>query len=136
MSKNLVILAALVPVMLSGAAFAQSVTEIKGNVRVNTGTGFVQARVTRSLAVGDRVMAQPNGSAVIQYPNGCRVPVAPGEIVTVLASPPCVAGGPPISDTPDLGGFNPAYALVGGIVVVGGVLLLVNSGSDDKPTSP
>ena len=136
MKKILLVLAAFVPVMLSGAAFAQSVTEIRGDVRLNGGTGFVQVKVSRSVAVGDRVMARPNGSAVIQYPNGCRVNVAPGEIVTVLASPPCIAGGPPILDTPDAFGFNPAYALVGGVVVIGGALLLLNSDSKDQPTSP
>ena len=122
MTKILSALAAFVPVILSGAAFAQSVTEIRGDVRLNGGTGFVQVKVSRSVAVGDRVMARPKGSAVIQYSNGCRVRVAPGEIVTVLASPPCVAGGPPFPTRLMLSASIRPMRLSAGLLLLSAVL--------------
>ena len=135
--KNLLFtILAMGPLVLSGAAAAQSVVQIQGAVLVNHGKGFGPAQESEGLEVGSRVQARARSSAFIQYPGGCRVKVEPGNIVTVLASPPCVATGGIPGDPIEPGGFNPAYAIVGAVVIVGGGLVLLNSGSDDKPTSP
>lgn len=136
MKNFLLSIIALGPLVLSGAAAAQSVVQIKGAVLVNHGKGFGPAQESEGLEVGSRVQARAKSSAFIQYPGGCRVKVEPGRIVTVLASPPCVATGAPPPDPVEPVGFDPTYAIIGGVVVVGGGILLLNSTSDDKPTSP
>ena len=147
--KKLVILAmALVPLSLGSSAFAQSVTDVKGNLLVNRGAGFVPMQAGSPVALGDRLMVRPGNKAVLRYDGGCRVNVVPGQVVTVTEAPVCSAfedvkpkvltqnlGGNsqnPVLEPFDsaFGGFNPGYVLIGGAVIAGGLLITLNSPSD------
>ena len=152
--KKLVILAmALVPLSLGSSAFAQSVTDVKGNLLVNRGAGFVPMQAGSPVALGDRLMVRPGNKAVLRYNGGCHVNVVPGQVVTVTEVPLCAAfedvnpkmlaqdlgvnskKPEPEQIDPGFGGFNIGYVLIGGAVIAGGLLITLNT-SSDNPTSP
>ncbi len=125
--------------MMSGAAFAQSLTDVSGNVLVNRGSGYVKSGSASGLATGDAVMARPGSSAVLRYADGCQVKVLPGKVTKVSGVSPCsfVAADLPASgqrnDPPPAivasesesfgGGIAPI--LIGGIVVIGGAAAII-----------
>lgn len=130
---------ALIPLLLCGSAYAQSLTEIKGNVLVSRGTGYVPVKGTATLSAGNMIMAKPGSSAVLVYAAGCRVNVLPGSIVTVSATPLCeVVGGidpNALAQEGGLGGINPAYIIIPLAVVVGG-FLIYSDDTGDNAVSP
>lgn len=130
---------ALVPLFLCSSAFAQSLTQIKGNVLVSRGAGYVPVKGMATLSAGNMIMARPGSSAVLLYAAGCRVNVLPGSIVTVSETPLCevVSGIDPnaVAQENVLGGINPAYLIIPLAVIVGGALIYSDD-TGDNAVSP
>lgn len=82
---------------------AATLVALSGQVLVNRGTGFELAQPGLELKPGDMVVANPGATAQIMYPQGCLVPVVPGQIATVVETPKC----PPLTT-----GVLPAAAAV------------------------
>ena len=128
---------ALASTAMLGSASAQSLTDVKGNVLVNQGSGYVKAASGAGLAPGDAVMARPGGSSVVRYADGCRVRVLPGKVVRVAAVSPCSGNvadlGEPAPPPPEVvpGGF-PVLA-VGGLVVLGGIGVIIAASISASP---
>jgi hypothetical protein len=101
-------------IALNTAAFAATVTSIKGLLQVNTGSGFHQVSGTAQVASGGSVMVGPGGKGEILYSDGCRIPVTPGSVAVVAPVSPCAQGqgSPPDEDWYYLGG---AALIAGGI---------------------
>ena len=113
-------------------AGAAKLSGINGGISVNTGGGFQRIRGVANLNPGDRIMAGPDGKAEIVYDDGCKVPVAPGQVVTVTTTSPCRVGQTILGvDEPTLvfGGFAALSAGAGTLVTSGG-------GNNSIPASP
>jgi hypothetical protein len=109
-------------------ASAATVDAVQGKVSVNSGNGFKPVPNGAVVKSGDRVMASPGGSAVVNYSNGCFSNVLAGTVVTVIELPDCTTG----KLAPDVTGY-----VVGAAVIGGGVAAAIAlSGGDDKPASP
>jgi hypothetical protein len=122
---------------------------IQGQVLINRGAGYRLAKGPTELKPGDSIIANPGGSAVVSYTDGCNVPVAAGSVVAVADASPCNADlnhsfKPPAraTDGPKpfaLGGIDGTTLGVGALVVGGvvGVAALIGGGGDkDQPASP
>ncbi len=73
---------------MTGTAHAEAnLSEAKGQVLVNAGTGFV-AHAGQALKAGDRIMLGPKASARVTFADGCSLPVKAG-IVTIPQMSPC-----------------------------------------------
>ncbi len=118
----------IIPVLIAAAmatsAKAAFLTDIKGAVLVNG-----QA-VTASLQVaqGDRIKVV-DGSASLVYGNGATVPVASGQTLAVLATPPKRE---PMTDE----SLQPQNGYEGGLVLAGGVGLAIVLSQVGQPASP
>jgi hypothetical protein len=140
---------------LSMSSFAATVTPEQGIVLVNRGSGYQNVSGPTNVNPGDVLVVNPGGSALLAYDDGCFVPVAVGQIVTVGAKSPCATQGsmtptqatgpapqgpevdgetppdaPPTGEGPGIGELALNVAVAGG--VVGGILLT----QKDKPASP
>jgi hypothetical protein len=128
-----------VAAILATSANAATVTSEKGELLVNRGSGYKPVRQPTEAAVGDRVLARPNSSGRIEYPDGCVVKVSPGAIFTVVAKSPCVSGGYHIetqastTSQPPPGIGNDVVPFLGVLSVPVGMMLLPQS---DKAASP
>ncbi|MDQ0393067.1 hypothetical protein [Labrys monachus] len=136
---------ALVPLLFAGAASAQSVNNMKGNVLVNHGNGFVLMAADGPVAVGDTVMARPHGRATLTYVDGCKVDIIPGTVTTVESVSPCAFGQAANPDsTGQASGLEagssglPADALIAaglGVGITGG-FIATDLTSQENPASP
>jgi len=111
-------------ILLSSAAHAATVTTSAQKVYVNSGGGYHVVKGTVTVKPGDTVMAGPNGSAAITWPDGCKSTVAPGAVVPVTDVSPCQA-------TTGLDEFA-----VGALVVGAGVTAAVLISNNDNGASP
>jgi len=145
---------ALVPCLFAGAACAQSIGNVKGNVLVNHGTGFVAISAPTSLTVGDTVMARLGASAVLNYADGCKVDVIPGTVLTLENISPCALvnatdpNDPAVADAAPAGGAGggaggagggTAGLVAGGLIgaaVVGGAIGVGVEISNENSASP
>lgn len=107
------------------AAQAATLTQIVGDVSVDTGAGPKPAHSAVTLKTGDVVKVGPNGSAQIVYSNGCVTTVeAAKESQTVV-----------IPD-PEPGCVSPAL-ITAGVVGLGALTVVVLTNQDeDNPVSP
>jgi hypothetical protein len=74
------------------ACSAATVEPEQGVLSVNQGQGFEQVNGPTQVNTGDTIMVGPNGSALVFYPDGCKVNVQPGQVVTITAVSPCAMG--------------------------------------------
>jgi len=125
---------ALVPLLCAGAACAQSVGNVKGNVLVNHGAGFAPITAATPLKIGDTVMARAGGSATLHYGDGCKVDVIPGTVLTLENVSPCSivnkaepADDQPVAQNTGGGGDNQQPGVPPG-VIAGGAFLAVAAG--------
>src|ERR1700761_1434624 len=141
---------ALVPLLVAGAASAQSIGNVKGNVLVNHGTGFVAVAGATPLKIGDTVMARPGASATLNYADGCKVDVIPGAVLTLENISPCALvnavdpnepataqndpNTPPATLPPPI---PPVYIAGGALVAVGaaGLGLGLSDNNNESPVS-
>lgn len=109
-----------------GTAFADAeLSRVKGNVLVNTGTGYLASVGAADLKAGTRILVSPNSSAILKFPDGCAVPLNAG-IVTVGAKSPCSFKA---ADLPDRGEPVAPVAPVAGAGFGSGVLLAAGAGT-------
>lgn len=114
------------------SANAIELVEVTTPVALSTGAAFKPVTGATGLSAGNRVMARANGRAVIQYDNGCRVVVDPGQVITVAAIAPC-AGGPIAQESG--GGLSP-LVIGGGIAAGAGIIAAIAILTSDNGTSP
>lgn len=81
----LMLMLLLVPV----AAQATTLEVLRGQLIVNSGSGFKSARSGQALHAGDIVVADPGAAGVLVYPGGCAVPIVMGVPITVQSHAPC-----------------------------------------------
>jgi len=120
----------------------------KGNVLVNQGEEFVTAQPGVALASGDRVMVMVGAEAVVQFADGCALPLTGGSITTVPAASTCggamaqteqvgqmyaqaVGGG----SSSGSGGLATSTCVVGGLVVGFGDAVATTSNNPSNPIS-
>ncbi len=130
--------AGVVGLLLLAPAHAATVTDLQGEVLVNTGVGFKKIEGPLELVPGDQIMVGALGSAQVKFADGCSVPVQPGQIVQVGPESPCIAQKEPAAET---GGVGANTMIIGGVVVAAGAGLAIGlsgGGSDkkDRPASP
>lgn len=77
---------------LATACSAATIEPGQGQLSVNQGQGFEPVNSRIDARVGDSVMVSPNGSALVSYPDGCKVNVQPGAVVTIAPLSPCASG--------------------------------------------
>jgi len=132
----------------SSAVMADStavVAQAAGKVMVDSGKGFVPAKAGVALQDGDRVVALKASSATINFAQGCVLPLAENNLVTVSKEAGCkseivavnrsadssavAAVGEPVFEwTPIIG--------LGGVVAVGGIAAASsNNNNDTQPIS-
>jgi hypothetical protein len=78
--------------LVSGVALADQarLIEVSGDVRVNSGKGFVAVSGPVRLNQGDRIVTGAKGSAVLAYPSkGCVFRIGPQSMSTVLPVESC-----------------------------------------------
>jgi hypothetical protein len=125
---------------------------INGQVLVNRGRGYRVVKGPMELKPGYSVIANPGGSAVVSYTDGCNVAVAAGSVVAVAAGSPCAADVTHSFHTPGAasdgaqvpapGGWDGATVGVAalGLGAVIGAAALIAGGSEKrglgKPASP
>ena len=79
--------------LAAGAADAAiaRIAAANGSVLVSRDATIASARESQRLLPGTRVLTTARATAVIEYDDGCRVTVAPGERFEVAARTPCAA---------------------------------------------
>ncbi len=83
--------------LVSGSAFAREsfvaqVTDLQGQVLVDSGSGFVRIAGPGGLKLGDKVLVKGIESrAVLSYGEGCSFPV-PANTVATIAEATCTTG--------------------------------------------
>jgi len=68
---------------------AVTVQPVQGEVFINHGQGYQLVTGPIQVNTGDAIMVNPNGTATVAYPDGCKVNVRPGEVTTIGPSSPC-----------------------------------------------
>ena len=123
--------------LFAASAQAAVLTNIQGQVSVNTGQGFKPAGPTVDVKPGDRIMTGQGGTAQIDYSETCITSVAADTVVIVQANPPCAptTTGQVDPATPPTGNN---VLIIGGLVVAGGAIaaLALGNGGGSKPASP
>lgn len=71
------------------------VQPVQGGLYVSTGQGFQPVNSAINANVGDTIMVAPGGTAMVAYPDGCKVSVQPGEVRTIARLSPCTNPFPP-----------------------------------------
>ncbi len=153
--RNLINLFSLVLCVALGATVAQAttLTDISGEVRLNSGDGFKVVSGTVAVKPGDIVITGPKASARIVYSAAYAIDVNPGRIKTVADNAKQAkrlaqlrstamrqsAGGAPagVPGPQCLPGIPLSTCLVGaGAVAIGaGIAIIASNNKDDKPVS-
>ena len=71
-----------------GGAVAR-LTDLEGNVLVSWDWNIASASDGMRLFPGTRVLVTTNSKVVVEYPNGCRMKLRPGERFEVGPDAPC-----------------------------------------------
>ena len=133
-----ILLGLLISVALSSPGSAETVATvqpIEGTLSINRGEGFVQVATSMEAPTGSQVMANPNSSGKVVYPDGCEIAINPGLLYYIQEKSPCDTGLV----------WAPGAYVVGGLLVAGGVVAIVAlTGGDsggkkregDKSASP
>ena len=142
--SKIALMAACAALLLPYAANAATVVQQAGSVLVNKGEGYAPIAADAQVAPGTHVLVQPGGLAKITYSDTCAVRVGSG-VWTVQSTAPCVPGTSEIDFTARMnqagpdgpGGIN-LLAVLGGVLIVGGVITFIvwnNNKDKDKPAS-
>jgi hypothetical protein len=79
--------------LLAGTVSQAAIIEpVQGKLSLNQGQGFQKVNSRIEANVGDSVMVSPKGSATVSYPDGCKVDVQPGTVMTIAPLSPCASG--------------------------------------------
>ncbi len=71
------------------AAPMATVSDVAGNVLVDSGKGFARVSALTSVPDGSRVMVTQKSKAVLAYADGCKMTLAPASITTVSSKTAC-----------------------------------------------
>ncbi len=144
MQKIMIIVGAVIALTLSAlGAGAATLTNIRGDVKVNTGSGFKAVTKSVTVQIGDRVLVGQDAFASIAYKNGAVLPLKSGQLATVksnFAKPMTVgeqgAAAAAATTTGTGLGIGTTALVVGGVVVAGVAVAVVASQKNDAPASP
>jgi len=117
---------------------AAALTNIQGQVFVNTGQGFKPAEPAMAVKPGDRIMTVQGGTVQIVYSASCTASVAADTVVIVEANPPCAPTTTGQADPAKPTSTGSNVLIIGGLVVGGGAIaaLALGNGGGSKPASP
>ena len=88
----LIALAIAAPLAASaGDTTIARLVEANGSVLVSADSTIVSGQASQRLVPGSRVLTTASATAVVEYDNGCRVSLAPGERFRVSPQSPCAA---------------------------------------------
>jgi hypothetical protein len=159
-SSRAIAAGAAVLLLASGTgAFAALVEGAEGAISINRGDGFVAASATTNVDPGGLIMVAPGQTALITYPDGCKVKVGAGRVWAVEQVAPCPPGQSEIdytslapdpqitnittgqvNDPGNVGGFSTGTIIAGvvGIAVIGGGIAIATSSKSksNNPSSP
>jgi hypothetical protein len=119
-------------VVYATEASAATIGSVEGEVSINRGQGYSRVAPSANANVGDMVMAGPNSSAQITYPDGCTIAVKSGGVHTVGEKSPCASGEQTSTQT----GLTNGQMVLGGAALAGtgaGIYFLTKK---DKASSP
>jgi len=106
------------------SCLAATVEPVEGNVFVSTSQGFQPVNERINANVGDSVMVAPGATAMVAYPDGCKVAVQPGEVTTIGRVSPCTNPFPPdgtvAQDAPS-NNAGLAWGITGTVLGAGGI---------------
>lgn len=74
------------------AAPMATVSDVAGNVLIDSGKGFAKVSALTKVPDGSRVMVTQKSTAVLAYADGCKVTLAPASITTVSSKTACKKG--------------------------------------------
>ena len=125
------------PLLVASACLAATIEPVKGNLSINHGQGFEKVNGRVSAGVGDAVMVSPNGSAVVAYPDGCKVNVEPGAVITIAPISPCASGSfaQDQSHSPQLGTYIVGAGVLGVLGSIGYEISQTTT-TPPRPASP
>lgn len=109
------------------AAENPKLVDVRGDVLVNTGSGFLPINGVAAMRPGDRVYVKKGGAASIDYGQGCLVNLVAGTSSTVSSETPCIGSTSQAGATNNMGMY-----VIGGILVAGGVGVLISALDDDN----
>lgn len=91
--RHLSLVLALVPALPVAADVGSiaSLTEIRGNVLVSRNSSLASATEPIRLTAGTRILTTANGTAVIQYDEGCRVELKEYQRIEIGEVEACTA---------------------------------------------
>lgn len=131
---------ALIASLLAGfAAEAAVLDAIHGGVLISRDGGpYRIVSQPTQLKPGDSIVANPGSGADVIFYEGCIVPIHPGMVYMVPATPPCEAGVPP-AEVAGVGDYT--MVAVGAAIVAGGVGIAIaagggGGGGGGSPASP
>jgi hypothetical protein len=73
----------------AGEATVARIIELQGNVLVSRGYQIASATEALRLAAETRLIATGNSTATIEFDDGCRVRLLPGDRLEVRSESPC-----------------------------------------------
>lgn len=126
------------------AASEAVIAQAAGKVMVDSGKGFVPARVGAELQNGDRVVALKASSATINFSHGCTLSLVENNLVTISREAGCKADIVALNSVADTsaiaavgqGGFDWAPVIgLGSFGGAGAIYAASNSNNDTKPIS-
>src|ERR1700722_3924967 len=75
--------------LVSSSCLGATLEPVQGNLYINDGRGFQPVNDRVDANVGQSVMVAPGGTAMVIYPDGCKVAVQPGQVTTITSASPC-----------------------------------------------
>jgi hypothetical protein len=79
----------IVSLFAAGTAHAATLSDIKGDVRVSHGEGFVAVKGSTEVAPGDKIKVGQKAGVKLVYSDGCSLNVPAGALATVAKQSPC-----------------------------------------------
>jgi hypothetical protein len=115
--------------LTSSSCLAESppitVQPVQGDLYVSAGQGFQPVNSPINANVGDAVMVSPGSTAMVAYPDGCKVAVQPGQVTTITRLSPCTNPFPPdgtvAQDTSSNSNAALAWGITGTVLGAGGL---------------
>jgi len=155
MKPSNICLMAIAGALFARGAFAAepvaTLDNIEGVVLVNQGEKYVTAASGFVLAPGDRVLVMAGAKAVVNFTDGCALPVSAGSTTTVPETSTCAgavaqteavgptyaqaAGGQPEAAAKS-GGTSPALWVGAGLAAVAGAVALGSGGGGGSNSPP
>jgi hypothetical protein len=79
----------IVSLFAAGTAHAATLSDIKGDVRVSHGEGYVAVKGSAEVVPGDKIKVGQKAGVKLVYSDGCSLNVPAGALATVAKQSPC-----------------------------------------------